>query len=75
MFPAPPRRVRQHPLLFVVVVLSILAIANIPREIFFDRAGRAFLSSCATVVLLMALFGLNTFPGAGPLESRCRRTA
>jgi cytochrome d ubiquinol oxidase subunit II len=46
----------------VVVILSILAIANIPREIFFQRAGRAFLSSCATVVCVMALFGLNTFP-------------
>jgi cytochrome d ubiquinol oxidase subunit II len=54
--------VRQHPWLFVVVVLSILAIANIPREIFFERAGRAFLSSCVTVVFVMALFGLNTFP-------------
>jgi len=54
--------VRQHPALFVVVVLSILAIANIPREIFFQRSGRAFMSSCATVVFVMALFGLNTFP-------------
>jgi cytochrome d ubiquinol oxidase subunit II len=54
--------VREHPGLFVVVVLSILAIANIPREIFFQRAGRAFVSSCATVVLVLALFGLNTFP-------------
>jgi cytochrome d ubiquinol oxidase subunit II len=54
--------VRQHPYLFGVVVLSILAIANIPREIFFQRAGRAFLSSCVTVVLVLALFGLNTFP-------------
>jgi len=54
--------VREHPFLFVVVVLSILAIANIPREISFGRPGRAFISSCATVVLIMALFGLNTFP-------------
>jgi len=54
--------VRAQPALFVVVVLSILAIANIPREIFFQRAGRAFVSSCATVVLVLALFGLNTFP-------------
>jgi cytochrome d ubiquinol oxidase subunit II len=54
--------VREQPSLFVVVVLSILTIANIPREIFFQREGRAFLSSCATVVLVLALFGLNTFP-------------
>lgn len=54
--------IREHPALFVVVVLSILTIANIPREIFLGRAGRAFLSSCATVALVLALFGLNTFP-------------
>jgi cytochrome d ubiquinol oxidase subunit II len=54
--------VREHPALFVVVALCILAIANIPREIFFQRTGRAFLSSSATVVLVLALFGLNTFP-------------
>ena len=54
--------VQERPLLFVVVVFSILAIANIPREIFFGRPGRAFLSSCATIVLVLALFGLNSFP-------------
>ncbi len=54
--------VREQPALFLVVVLSILAIANIPREIFFGRPGRAFVSSCATVILVLALFGLNAFP-------------
>ena len=54
--------VQERPILFIVVVLSILAIANIPREIFFRRPGRAFLSSCATIVLVLALFGLNSFP-------------
>jgi cytochrome d ubiquinol oxidase subunit II len=54
--------VQERPILFAVVVLSILAIANIPREIFFGRPGRAFLSSCATMILVLALFGLNSFP-------------
>jgi cytochrome d ubiquinol oxidase subunit II len=54
--------VREHPFLFVIAALSILAIANIPREIFFGRPGRAFISSCATVVLVLALFGINAFP-------------
>jgi len=54
--------VQQRPILFLVAVFSILAIANIPREIFFGRPGRAFLSSCATIVLVLALFGLNSFP-------------
>ena len=54
--------VQERPLLFVVVVFSVLAIANIPREIFFERPGRAFLSSCTTMILVLALFGLNSFP-------------
>jgi cytochrome d ubiquinol oxidase subunit II len=54
--------VRNNPWLFPLVVLSVLAIANIPREAFHERPGRAFLSSCAALILLMALFGLNAYP-------------
>ncbi len=54
--------VRNNPVLFIVVALSILAIANIPREIFHGRDDRAFISSCAALIFLMVLFGLNTFP-------------
>jgi cytochrome d ubiquinol oxidase subunit II len=54
--------VRQTPALFVVVVLTLLAIANIPREIFHNRSGRAFISSSAVVALLLVLFGLNSYP-------------
>jgi cytochrome d ubiquinol oxidase subunit II len=53
---------REQPALFVVVVLLVLAIANLPREIHRGRDGAAFLSSCATMLLLMALFGLGMFP-------------
>jgi cytochrome d ubiquinol oxidase subunit II len=53
---------REQPMLFVVVVLSVLAIANLPREIHRGRDGAAFVSSCATMLLLMALFGLGMFP-------------
>ncbi len=51
-----------YPVLFVVPLLTMLAIANIPREIHHGRDFRAFLSSCATIVGLMALFGLGMFP-------------
>lgn len=54
--------VRSNPALFIVVALSILAIANIPREIFLGRDGRAFISSCVALVFLMVLFGLNSYP-------------
>lgn len=53
---------REQPALFGVVILLVLAIANLPREIHRGRDGAAFLSSCATMLLLMALFGLGMFP-------------
>ena len=53
---------RAHPGLFVLVILLVLAIANIPREIHRGRDGPPFLSSCATMLLLISLFGLGMFP-------------
>jgi len=51
-----------YPALFVVPLLNVLAVANIPREIFHGNDFRAFLSSCAAVVLLMSLFGIGMYP-------------
>lgn len=53
---------KDQPLFFVFAVLLVLSIANIPREISRKREFRAFLSSCATMILLMALFGIGMFP-------------
>lgn len=53
---------RQAPALFVVAVLSVLAIANIPREVYAGRDWRAFLSSCAAIITLMLLFGIGMYP-------------
>jgi len=53
---------RQNPLLFLVPVASVLAIANIPREVHRDRTLFAFLSSAAAIVFLLALFGIGMFP-------------
>ena len=55
-------RVREHPWLFSVALANMLAIANIPREFHRGNDGLAFLSSCAAIVTLMALFALNLFP-------------
>jgi cytochrome d ubiquinol oxidase subunit II len=55
-------RVRANPWLFSIVLLNMLAIANIPREIHHGRDGRAFLSSCVAMAALMGLFGLELFP-------------
>ncbi|MGC8723005.1 MAG: cytochrome d ubiquinol oxidase subunit II [Acidobacteriota bacterium] len=54
--------IKTHPIFFLLPVLNILAIANIPREIYHGRDLRAFLSSCASMAALMALFGVGLFP-------------
>jgi cytochrome d ubiquinol oxidase subunit II len=51
-----------HPWLFFIAGLNALAIANIPREISRRRDFNAFLSSCASMVALMTLFGMGMFP-------------
>jgi len=55
-------RVHANPWLFTLVLANMLAIANIPREFHHGRDRRAFLSSCAAMISLMALFGLNMYP-------------
>ncbi len=53
---------KQQPALFLVALLNMLAIANIPREIFHGREFRAFLSSCASIAALLAIFAIGLFP-------------
>ncbi|HOC89093.1 MAG TPA: cytochrome d ubiquinol oxidase subunit II [bacterium] len=54
--------IRANPWLFLVALVNMLAIANIPREIFNGREMRAFLSSCAAVIALLLLFGIGSYP-------------
>lgn len=60
--PLATRNFRAHPWVWLVVVLNILAIANIPRAIYLGRPGYAFASSCATIAALTFLFGVALFP-------------
>jgi cytochrome bd ubiquinol oxidase subunit II len=60
--PTMTEKLRATPAFIIIVVVSILAIANIPREIHHKRDFFAFLSSCVAMVTLMALFGLGMFP-------------
>lgn len=53
---------QQRPIFFVLGLFEILAIANIPREINKGKDHRAFLSSCANIILLMGLYGIGTYP-------------
>jgi cytochrome bd ubiquinol oxidase subunit II len=54
--------IKQAPWLFILPLLNALAVANIPREIHHGRDMRAFLSSCAAIAALLALFGIGMYP-------------
>lgn len=53
---------KQYPALFILALLNMLAIANIPREIYHRREFNAFLSSCASILALLGLFAIGIFP-------------
>lgn len=53
---------RDYPILLAVPVMNALVIANIPREVHHGRDFRAFLSSCASMLLLLALVGIGMYP-------------
>ncbi len=53
---------KSAPALFLVAVLNMLAVANIPRQIYHGNEFRAFLSSCASIAALLALFAIGLFP-------------
>jgi cytochrome d ubiquinol oxidase subunit II len=46
----------------LIVVLDVLAIANIPRAAFIDKPGQAFVSSAAAIIGLVALFAIPLWP-------------
>ncbi len=60
--PLATRNFGRHPWVWLVVALNILAISNIPRAIYKNRPGFAFLSSCATIGALTFFFGVALFP-------------
>jgi cytochrome d ubiquinol oxidase subunit II len=50
------------PALVGIVVIAILAVANIPRCLYWNRPGQAFISSTVVIVSQVALFGAALFP-------------
>ncbi len=52
----------KFPLTWLVVLLNVLAIANIPRAIYTNKPGYAFISSCCTIAALTFLFGAAMYP-------------
>ncbi len=61
-FPHMVEAIRERQIFFLIAIINMLAIANIPREINKGRDGRAFLSSCMNILCLLILFGIGTFP-------------
>ncbi|NMC62409.1 MAG: cytochrome d ubiquinol oxidase subunit II [SAR324 cluster bacterium] len=50
------------PLLWVVVGLILIAVANIPRSLYFNNYPLAFLSSCLCIAGMVCMFGMSLYP-------------
>ncbi|MCE1164230.1 MAG: cytochrome d ubiquinol oxidase subunit II [Bacteroidetes bacterium] len=61
-YPSMAAHFKEYPALFLIAILTMLAIANIPREIHKGREFRAFLSSSSSIALLLLLFAIGIFP-------------
>lgn len=61
-FPHALSNFRTIPAAWVVVVLNVLAVANIPRAIHQGRPLYAFVSSSSTIAALTFLFGMALYP-------------
>lgn len=57
---------RNHPVLWIVPLLNVLAIANIPRAMYKRQPAYAFVSSCSVIAALAFLFAAAIFPNLVP---------
>ncbi len=53
---------KRYPISALILIVNVLAIANIPRAIFLNKPLYAFISSSACIVGLTSLFGLALYP-------------
>jgi cytochrome bd ubiquinol oxidase subunit II len=53
---------RDHPIGFIVPVLMVLSIANVPRQIKKGKYRYAFISSSITIALLLIMVALEVYP-------------
>lgn len=53
---------QNRPLFFLVAILNLIVVANIPREISLGRDYRAFFSSCLNTICLLSLYAIGTYP-------------
>jgi cytochrome d ubiquinol oxidase subunit II len=55
-------RLQDRPYLFIFALLSMLAIANIPRLVSKAKDGLAFFFSCISIASLLVLYGIGMYP-------------
>lgn len=60
------RAIQVQPMLFILPVITILSIANVPREMHKGREVRAFFFSALSITALLGLFGLGIYPNLVP---------
>lgn len=60
--PHATENLNRWPPTWIIVVLNVIAVANIPRAIHRGRPGYAFFSSCLAITALVFLFGMAMFP-------------
>ena len=60
--PAMTAPFKVNPWLFAIPLMTLLAIANVPRQIFHGRHFLAFLSSSAAIASLLALVAVGLYP-------------
>jgi cytochrome bd ubiquinol oxidase subunit II len=54
--------IKERPFFFVIALINMLAIANIPREIYKGRDYLAFACSCLNIICLIALYAIGSYP-------------
>lgn len=64
--PRATETIHDHPWLWIVPALNVLAVANIPRAMHKKMPAYAFFSSCATIAALAFLFAVAMFPNLVP---------
>jgi cytochrome d ubiquinol oxidase subunit II len=62
LMPQAVRNFHEYRWPWVIVVLTVLAFANIPRAVFLGRPFYAFLSSSSTILALVFMFSLTLYP-------------
>jgi cytochrome d ubiquinol oxidase subunit II len=62
LIPRATANFEQYPWAGIIVLAGFLAVANIPRCLYWGKPGQAFASSCVVIASLVGLFGLTLFP-------------